>query len=367
MQIKLTQLISELGINKPNHTPEEVYKYYNDYILNNYWECDIEDCDKMDLMWKEFKDLKYDILNIINISLNKLKLANQKQLNIFYRGMKDLVNKYNLPYNSDDLNELQINKPPQSLSMLLKSEVDKYFNKYFIEVLNKNSEFINEDVWYDLPKYYDKIKDIMSRDNQFDHNQFDDESIEEYFNLNMLSDVKKKLWKKYFENVDINKIKKQVYVYIQKQYDELGGRGKSNYDVEADLKWYFRYYFMDSAFDDVYPPYIVEPFIDEIIYETIKEYEPENNLDELQINNPNPTAEEVGDYFNKNINGNIVFNIYSSAWVSFMEIKNKYIDQHGLKTYLSSIETIEALPQLARNQFFKEMKQLVQKYATNNI
>jgi hypothetical protein len=125
MQIKLTQLLSELGINKPNHTPEEVYKYYNDYILNNYWECDIEEADNIDLMWKEFRDLKYNILDVVNITRKKLELANKNQLNTFYRGMKDLVNKYNLPYTPDDLNELQINNPNPNVE-----EVYDYFNKH---------------------------------------------------------------------------------------------------------------------------------------------------------------------------------------------------------------------------------------------
>lgn len=170
------------------------------------------------------------------------------------------------------LKELQINNPNPDEIM---QEINMFFNEYFIKWLETHVTNIDEDVWMYLPDYLDEIKNIMHTDDQFDHDQFDDDMAEEYFNLNMLSDVKKKLWKKYFENVNTTKIKKYIHQHINKH----------DY-VDKEIDWFFRYGYED-IFDDIYAPIIIEPFIKEILDEVILNYEHGEDLNELQINNPN--------------------------------------------------------------------------------
>lgn len=91
MQVKLINIINELGINKPNPTAQEVHQYYNDYILNNYYA--IID-DEIDVMWGEFAVLRENIFQVKNVGLKTLGKADQMKLNLFMKEMKQLMQKH---------------------------------------------------------------------------------------------------------------------------------------------------------------------------------------------------------------------------------------------------------------------------------
>lgn len=79
------------------------------------------------------------------------------------------------------------------------------------------------------------------------------------------------------------------------------------------------------------------------------------NLLELKINNPNVTVEEVEKYFNE----------YSSNddrwWEEYDKLKKKY--SNPTKPCPNTPKLIISLSQPDLNKFYKEMRQLVQKYA----
>lgn len=267
MQIKLLNILNELEIKKPLWRP-----------FNNK-------------AWEQGKNIKETIINFLkanpyqpgSVIVNNLPYHNKfisdtiskmlkfdiKRIKVKSPITKREVFVYYIPKNN--LSELEINNPNKNINII--KDINEYFNYYFIKWLQENSPNIDEDVQYYLPKHLDDIKNIMSRDNQFEHNQFDDDMAEEYFNLNMLDDVKKKLWKLYFQNINIKKIKDTIYDYIIKYgYDDYNDEG-----TESFFKWNIDNIF-DEIFDEIYTPTIIEEFIDDVIYKTISNYEPDNDL-----------------------------------------------------------------------------------------
>lgn len=90
-------------------------------------------------------------------------------------------------------------------------------------------------------------------------------------------------------------------------------------------------------------------------------------LNELEINNPNPTPEEVYYYYRNNILYNDdEFGAGTKGWDEYESIEYNYSQKHkwldGLDKY-----NFKQLPQSDLNKFYRELKQLVKKYATNNI
>ena len=92
-------------------------------------------------------------------------------------------------------------------------------------------------------------------------------------------------------------------------------------------------------------------------------------LNELEINNPNPTPEEVYNYYINNIlyNDN-EFGAGTKGWDEYESIKYNYSQKYkwleGLVIYNYNLKK---LSQSDLNKFYRELKQLVKKYATNNI
>jgi hypothetical protein len=79
-----------------------------------------------------------------------------------------------------------------------------------------------------------------------------------------------------------------------------------------------------------------------------------NILNELGVNNPNKTAEEVYDYWNKHLLYNDSTND-RLMWGEWMKIRSNY------GTHMSSLPEFQKLSQSDLNKIYKEMKQLVQK------
>jgi len=322
--------INELHVNNPNATREEVEYFWrhNIALTTNYRKLKIKYVDEYMDDSRFVPDTEFLIQSLPQHALNKFyrdlkKLYKQQQYKEDPNNLAESMNRFvemneigqilldkfpqhqnkiqeyiktieiepeNYEYltyhhllddfkNFVSLNELEINKHFQFDSNIMK-EINMYFNEYFIQWLEKHVTNIDEDIWQYLPEYYDNIKNIMYNDDQFDHDQFDDDMAEEYFNLNMLKDVKNKLWKKYFENVNISKIKKDIYQYIKKYNYTI-------YDIDEGIKSFFRW---DNNFDDMYAPIIVEPFIEEVLEEVISNYDHGDRINELEINKPEPNS-----------------------------------------------------------------------------
>jgi hypothetical protein len=86
-------------------------------------------------------------------------------------------------------------------------------------------------------------------------------------------------------------------------------------------------------------------------------------ISELGINNPNKTAEEVEKYYRENIYHNDnEFNVDGNGWKKYKEICKPYMEKYGMNYWLST-DSFYQLSQSDLNQFYKEMKRIVQKYA----
>ena len=124
--IKLINLL-ELGINANNITPKMVYEYYFDNVREMLERDTIDE-------WEEYKELcrfycqKYHIPLCLS-DLFEFERLSQQDLNKFYKGMKQLVQKHT------QLNELGINKG------ITAEEVKNYYIEY-INVGEYNNIFI---------------------------------------------------------------------------------------------------------------------------------------------------------------------------------------------------------------------------------
>jgi len=91
--IKLTQLISELGVTNPNPTAEYVKDYYIFNIGHNNNEFGTNGNG-----WKEYKEICQPYLEKYGIrkwlSIDDFEQLSQPDLNKFYRKLKQLVQKY---------------------------------------------------------------------------------------------------------------------------------------------------------------------------------------------------------------------------------------------------------------------------------
>jgi len=90
----------------------------------------------------------------------------------------------------------------------------------------------------------------------------------------------------------------------------------------------------------------------------------ESKINELEINNPNPSWEEIYDYYDENIYSNWKeFASNSKGWEEYEEIRNKYCEKYNL-----DLETrrLKILSKQDLNNFYSEMKQLVKKYVNIN-
>ncbi len=108
--IKLLQLISELSINNPHPTAEEVHNYFlaNIYeptkenfikYVKNYYHI----LNKLEpLIWQRYKDKNFDgLANIIIKELSKLGKANDEFMDwINFKDWLNGINKEDLPYTS---------------------------------------------------------------------------------------------------------------------------------------------------------------------------------------------------------------------------------------------------------------------------
>lgn len=79
------------------------------------------------------------------------------------------------------------------------------------------------------------------------------------------------------------------------------------------------------------------------------------NLLELQINNPNVTVEEVEKYFDE------YASVDDGWWEEYDKLKEKYSNPN--KPLPDTLRLIIGLSQSELNRFYREMKQLVQKYS----
>ena len=92
--IKLTNILNELEIAKPDITPKKAYKYYIDNIWDNN-----NEFEGNSQSWEDYIQLcqpyckKYNIPWII-AGLDDFKKLSQSELNTFYKQMRLLVRKY---------------------------------------------------------------------------------------------------------------------------------------------------------------------------------------------------------------------------------------------------------------------------------
>jgi len=137
--------------------------------------------------------------------------------------------------------------------------------------------------------------------------------------------------------------KYQVYNDISKKWEIL------EFDCEYANRWSFiTKYGSKSMGKDYY-----------IKNKWIKPYKEEVN--ELGINKPNVSVKEIYKYFSTNI----LRNHNNDFWEEYIKICKPYFEKYDINSYIGSFSEFEQLSQSDRNQFYREMKQLVQKYANN--
>jgi len=95
-------------------------------------------------------------------------------------------------------------------------------------------------------------------------------------------------------------------------------------------------------------------------------------INELGINNPNVTAEEVNIYYVKNIYNGHAFslNLFNQnneddCWKEYVRICQPYLKKYGMNYWLST-DNFYQLSQSDLNQFYKEMKRIVHRCSTIN-
>ena len=155
--IKLTQLISELGINNPHPTAEEVCNYYNNIFLDSI------NFNLNSKGWKEYREIcKPYIENNSNIEgrhvgYGDFEYLPQSDLNKLYREMRQLVRKYT------NINKLQINNPNKTAE-----EVMDYYESAFSNIDYANFIRIVKPIVYKYGyKFPMGVRDfIMSLDQQ---------------------------------------------------------------------------------------------------------------------------------------------------------------------------------------------------------
>jgi len=87
-------------------------------------------------------------------------------------------------------------------------------------------------------------------------------------------------------------------------------------------------------------------------------------LNELGINNPNKTAEEVEKYYKENIyHNNNEFSGDSKGWQEYGEICKPYCEKYDIYGWIGSFSEFQKLSQQDLNKLYRDLKQLVQKYA----
>jgi hypothetical protein len=95
--------ISELGINKPNVSVDEIYQYFRNNILHS------QELEMNDDFWDEYKYIgnvyrtKMSEKNNYFLNRQSFEKLSQPDRNKFYREMQQLVQKY-----SNEINELQV-------------------------------------------------------------------------------------------------------------------------------------------------------------------------------------------------------------------------------------------------------------------
>jgi hypothetical protein len=96
-----------------------------------------------------------------------------------------------------------------------------------------------------------------------------------------------------------------------------------------------------------------------LLGKNIKPYKEE--IDELSVNNPNITAEEVIDYWDNNIYLN----------QDYRDLKKKYCLEYSINSSIDSEDLIKMLPKIGLNQFYRDIKELYriqqQSLRPNNI
>jgi argonaute-like protein implicated in RNA metabolism and viral defense len=92
------------------------------------------------------------------------------------------------------------------------------------------------------------------------------------------------------------------------------------------------------------------------------------NLLELQVTNPNPTAKEVESYWQNEINNKTT--VDDILWKEYIKMRKPYVEKYipnnlfsSVPELVNSVRLIPLLSQSDLNKFYREMKQLVQKYA----
>lgn len=140
--IKLTQLLSELDINNPNITVNEVWEYMYSYIYGNskiHWG---------DEFWKPIwiKYAKKYRINDGSLGPIYFKKLSQSDLNKLYNEMKQLVKKHNI-------NELEINRPVRTW------DFSKHIPNFDPKQMIKGDRIINYDYLFnDL--IFDEIDEV---------------------------------------------------------------------------------------------------------------------------------------------------------------------------------------------------------------
>ena len=94
-------------------------------------------------------------------------------------------------------------------------------------------------------------------------------------------------------------------------------------------------------------------------------YVPQGSLFELQVTNPNPTAEEVYKFWNEKINKTTEG--LDILWTEYIKMRTPYVEKYIPNNLNPKVESsgrlISLLSQQDLNKFYNQMKQLVQKYA----
>jgi len=188
MQIKLLNIINELEINNPNPSWEEVYDYYRNNILYNDNEFGAGSKG-----WEEYEKIENYYSQkqwFYGLDKTNFKKLSQPDLNKFYRELKQLVKKYNLPYNPDNdddvLAELEIDNPNKTAE-----EVYDYFIQNIWD--NYNEFGVSTKGWEGYVKIRNKYN-ISNPKYKYDYQKLSQSD------LNKLYNEMKQLVKKYATN-----------------------------------------------------------------------------------------------------------------------------------------------------------------------
>ena len=320
--IKLTNLINELGINKPNITSLEVYNLWDKCV-----KAKLSDSNFIEI----FEQYGYNVGEWVSEWLNSL---HPSILNKIY---------YELQSKSG-LNELNVNNTrvtPEIVYDFIKKipkgdKFDDYWNKAE-PIYNKYgrpnhvgsslSKFIANLNTRDLSLLYSDLKKAFP-DNITESQQITAQSILDYWDTKMQSRPKVD-WNK-FNQIKTKYFGKDKYVGLMDLEDNL-----DNHPLQPEQ--------LANLYSDLQKLF---------------------KLNELNVSNTRVTPEMVKDYYKTYIQRSDVF---SDLWKEYLKISKVYCIKYNIDSFIATLDDFEQLSYPDLVQIYKEMQELIQKYTINEL